>query len=89
MITIKTPFINQNYKQDTKLSKDIWTPRDHNQTFHIEWSVYTKLSDSNLVSICLLNADKSILMNKRVDLVSSEDIKTNTYLLIALEQYDP
>ena len=70
-------FRNRTHKNDSKLSKFIWSLKDQNKEFDIKWSIFKKSSRSKSYNLCLLKKlvisnfkEKERLLNKWLDLVS-------------------
>ena len=77
----KLSFRNRNYSNSTELSKHIWTLKDNNTNFTINWSILaTAPAYSNKSKRChsvclteklyLIRANKPSLLNKRSELIS-------------------
>ena len=77
----KKAFTNRKYAKDTELSKYIWSLKENNEQFNIEWKILRHAPANtnriqNRCSLCLeeklaiANADKSLLLNKRSELIS-------------------
>ena len=76
----KLSFRNRNYSNSTELSKHIWTLKDNNTNFAINWSILvTTPAYSNKSKRChlclteklyLIRAKKPSLLNKRTELIS-------------------
>ena len=76
----KKAFINERYRNDTELSKEVWNVREQNGTPKIKWSILGKYSSYNPISkrcnLCL-NEKLEIaiykgenLLNKRSEVIS-------------------
>ena len=70
-------FRNRTHKNDSKLSKFIWSLNDRNKEFDIKWSIFKKSSRSKLCNLCPLKKivisnfkEKERLLNKWLDLAS-------------------
>ena len=76
----KLSFRNRNYSNSTELSKHIWTLKDSNTNYKIDWSILaTAPAYSNKRKRCylclteklyLIKAKKPTLLNKRTELIS-------------------
>ena len=76
----KLSFRNRNHSNSTELSKHIWTLKDNNTNFTINWSILaTAPACSNKSKRChlclteklyLIRAEKPSLLNKRSELIS-------------------
>ena len=76
----KLSFRNRNYSNSAELSKHIWTLKDNNTNFTINWSILaTAPAYSNKSKRCqlcltekfyLIRAKKPSLLNKRSELIS-------------------
>ena len=76
----KLSFRNRNYSNSTELSKNIWTLKDSNTNFTINWSILaTAPAYSNKTKQChlclaeklyLIRAKKLYLLNKRSELIT-------------------
>ena len=73
-------FRNRTHKNDTELSKHIWSLKYQNKNFDIKWLIFKKSSGYSIVSnscnLCLLEKlvlcnfkEKDRLLNKQLDLV--------------------
>ena len=70
-------FRNRTHENDLELSKFIWSLKDQNKEFDIQWSIFKKSSRSKSCNLCLLKKlvisnfkEKERLLNKWLDLVS-------------------
>ena len=89
-IYIKLSFRNRNYSNSTELSKHIWTLKDSNTNFTINWSILaTAPAYSNKTKRChfrlteklyLIRAKKPHLLNKRSELISKCRHENKFYL---------
>ena len=64
-------FRNQTHENDLELSKFIWSLKDQNKEFDIQWSIFKKSSRSKSCNLCLLKKlvisnfkEKERLLNK-------------------------
>ena len=64
-------FRNWTHENDLELSKTIWSVRDQNKEFDIQWSIFKKSSRSKSCNLCLLKKlvisnfkEKERLLNK-------------------------
>ena len=64
-------FTNWTHENDLELSKFIWSLKDQNKEFDIQWSVFKKSSRSKPCNLCLLKKlvisyfkEKERLLNK-------------------------
>ena len=86
----KLSFRNRNYSNSTELSKHIWTLKDSNTNFTINWSILaTAPAYSNKTKRChlclteklyLIRAKKPYLLNKRSELISKCRHENKFYL---------
>jgi len=86
----KLSFRNRNFSDSTKLSKHIWTLKDSNTNFTINWSILaTAPAYSNKTKRChlclteklyLIRAKKPYLLNKRSELISKCRHENKFYL---------
>ena len=86
----KLSFRNRNYSNSTELSKHIWTLKDSNTNFTINWSILaTAPAYSNKSKRChlclteklyLVRAKKPSLLNKRTELISKCRHENKFYL---------
>ena len=86
----KLSFRNRNYSNSTELSKHIWTLKDSNTNFTINWSILaTAPAYSNKSKRChlclteklyLIRAKKPSLLNKRTELISKCRHENKFYL---------
>ena len=86
----KLSFRNRNYSNSTELSKHIWTLKDNNTNFAINWSILaTAPAYSNISKRChlclteklyLIRAKKPSLLNKRTELISKCRHENKFYL---------
>ena len=86
----KLSFCNRNYSNSTELSKHIWTFKDSNTNFTINWSILvTTPAYSNKSKRChvclteklyLVRAKKPSLLNKRPELISKCHHENKFYL---------
>ena len=86
----KLSFRSRNYSNSTKLSKHIWTLKDNNTNFTINWSILTTApAYSNKSKPCylclteklyLIRAKKPSLLNKRTELISKCRHENKFYL---------
>ena len=68
----KMSFKHKKHATKTALSKYIWDLKEKHCAYSINWSIL-KLScnsGSNNCNLCILNADKLFLLNKRSELIS-------------------
>ena len=70
-------FRNWTHENDIELSKFIWSLKDQNKEFDIQWSIFKKSSGSKSCILCLLKKlvisnfkEKGRLLDKWLDLVS-------------------
>ena len=74
-------FRHRKYEHETELSKHIWSLKDENKEFKIEWSIIKRATSysptSKTCNLCLteklmliIERDKDILLNKRSEIVS-------------------
>ena len=70
-------FRNRTHENDLELSKFIWSLKDQNKEFDIQWSIFKKSSGSKSCNLCFLKRlvisnfkEKERLLNKWLDLVS-------------------
>ena len=87
-------FRNRTHENDLELSKFIWSLKDQNKEFDIQWSIFKKSSRSKSCNLCLLKKlvisnfkEKERLLNKWLDLVSkfrheNKYILTNYWLTL-------
>ena len=86
----KLSFRNRNYSNSTELSKHIWTLKDSNINYKIDWSILaTAPAYSNKRKRChlclteklyLIKAKKPTLLNKRTELISKCRHENKFYL---------
>ena len=86
----KLSFRNRNYSNSTELSKHIWTLKDSNTNYKIDWSILaTAPAYSNKRKRChlclteklyLIKAKKPTLLNKRTELISKCRHENKFYL---------
>ena len=86
----KLSFRNRNYSNSTELSKHIWTLKDSNTNYKIDWSILaTAPAYSNKRKRChlclteklyLTKAKKPTLLNKRTELISKCRHENKFYL---------
>ena len=86
----KLSFRNRNYSNSTELLKHIWTLKDSNTNFTINWSILaTAPAYSNKTKRChlclteklyLIRAKKPYLLNKRSELISKCRHENKFYL---------
>ena len=86
----KLSFRNRNYSNSTELSRHIWTLKDNNTNFTINWSILaTAPAYSNKSKWChmclteklyLVRAKKPCLLNKRTELISKCRHENKFYL---------
>ena len=86
----KLSFRSRNYSNSTKLSKHIWTLKDNNTNFTINWSISaTAPAYSHKSKRChlylteklyLVRAKKPSLLNKRTELISKCRHENKFYL---------
>ena len=85
----KLSFRNRNYSNSTELSKQIWTLKDNNTNFAINWSIlatapaYSNKSKRHLClteKLYLVRAKKPFLLNKKTDLISKCRHENKFYL---------
>ena len=55
------PFRNWTHENDLELSKFIWSLKDQNKEFDIQWCILKKSSRSKLCNLCLL---KKLVISK-------------------------
>ncbi|KAJ8035021.1 hypothetical protein HOLleu_22096 [Holothuria leucospilota] len=76
----KKSFHNETYKKETELSKYIWSWKESNTSFNIQWNILnripTRMTAHGQCNLCteeklaILSADKASLLNKRSENVS-------------------
>ena len=76
----KQSFNNKQYSSSTALSKYIWELKESNDEYSINWSIIKRVNaykagakHCNLClaeKICILNSNKSIILNKRSELLA-------------------
>ena len=86
----KLSFRNRNYSNSTELSKHIWTLKDSNTNFTINWSILASApaysNKSKRCHLCLteklylIRAKKQSLLNKRTELISKCRHENKFYL---------
>ena len=84
-------FRNRTHKNDTKLSKYMWSLKDENNDFDIKWSIFKKSSGFSLVSkscnLCLLEKLAICNFKKKDSLLNKQDLVSkcgheNKYILM-------
>ena len=91
MANHKQSFNNRGIANSTELSKCIWKLKDGNNAYDIKWSILTsaaayknttKICDLCLTEkLCIINATKSSLLNKRSELISKCRHENKYYLM--------
>ena len=71
---------NQKYQHSTALSKHIWELKNRGKSYEINWSIVKRAKPykAGVIScslctqekLCIINADKETLLNKRSELIS-------------------
>ena len=83
-------FRHEKYRNQTELSKYIWELKREDKTFRVNWDILRKApAYSNLSKRCdlclteklmIISADKSILLNKRSEIISKCRHQNKFYL---------
>ena len=87
----KYSFNHKKHENSTELSKYIWNLKQKGQVYNIDWSIVTKATPYTNATkrcdlcvtekLCIINADKNNLLNKRTELVSKCRHENKFYIM--------